>query len=109
VEKFNLDQGERQFFKTVYNAAFANPFSELREKLDQKIAGLFPSATRRESKDQCVMEVDRRLKNLEIENKGNLNGYMGRDKDILRVVHLFDIFHKFRDKFDQLINETKRL
>lgn len=105
VEKIKLDKVERQFFKTVYNAAFANPFSELRERLDQKIAGLFPSATRRESKDKCVREVDRRLKILETENKENFNKYQDSDKEILRVVYLFDIFHKFRDQFDQLIKD----
>ncbi len=63
MKKAVLTQTERQFFKTVHNAAFANPFSELRERLDQKIAGLFPSAARRESKDMSVQEVDRQLKN----------------------------------------------
>ncbi len=105
MKKINLDLKERQFFRTVHNAAFANPFSELRERLDQKIAGLFPSATRRESKDKCVREVDRRLKKLETDNKGNINDYQDGDKDILRVVYLFDIFHKFRDQFDQLIKD----
>ncbi|MCP3940304.1 MAG: AAA domain-containing protein [Desulfobacteraceae bacterium] len=105
MRKIQLDQKERQFFKTVHNAAFANPFSELREKLDQKIAGLFPSASRRESKDKGVWEVDKRLKKLETENKANINDYQDGDKEILRVVYLFDIFHKFRDKFDQLIKE----
>jgi len=105
VKKIKLDPEEKQFFKTVYNAAFANPFSELRERLDQKIAGLFPSATRRESKDKGVREVDRRLEKLEKENKGNINNYQNEDRQILQVVYLFDIFHKFRDKFDQLIKD----
>jgi DNA-binding NtrC family response regulator len=96
---------ERQFFKNVYNAAFANPFSALREKLDRKIAGLFPSAPRRESKDKGVMEVDLRLRKLEGENRANINDYQEGDQDILRVVYLFDFFHKFKDNFDQLIKE----
>lgn len=105
MKKFKLDQEEKYFFKAVYDAAFANPFSDLRERLDQKIAGLFPSVPRRESKDKCVQEVDQRLKKLEAENKGNINDYQNEDQKILRVVYLFDIFHKFRDKFDQLIKE----
>lgn len=105
MKQLKLATEERHFFKTVYNAAFANPFSSLRERLDQRIAGLFPSASRRESKDMCVREIDLRLKNLELENKGNINAYQDRDKELLRVVYLFDIFHKFRDQFDQLIKE----
>lgn len=105
MKQLKLATEERHFFKTVYNAAFANPFSSLRERLDQRIAGLFPSASRRESKDMCVREIDLRLKNLEQENKGNINAYQERDRELLRVVYLFDIFHKFRDRFDQHIKE----
>ncbi len=105
MKKAVLTQQERHFFKTVYNAAFANPFSKLRERLDQKIAGLFPSATRRESKDMCVFEVDRQLRRLTRQNRENINHYTGEDREILRVVYLFDIFHKFRDRFDQLIQD----
>jgi hypothetical protein len=105
MKNAELTKTERHFFKTVYNAAFANPFSELRERLDQKIAGLFPSAARRESKDMCVSEVDRQLKKLDRQNRGNINQYTGEDQEVLRVVYLFDIFHKFRDRFDQLIQD----
>lgn len=96
---------EKKFFKTVYNAAFANPFSRTRERLDQKIAGLFPSATRREVKDMCVKEVDLRIRKLEKADKGRINLYQADDQELLRVVYLFDIFHKFRDRFDQLIKD----
>jgi len=105
VKKASLSTEELTFFKTVYNAAFANPFSKLREKLDIKIAGLFPSATRRESIDQCVEEVDRRIQKLEKESRANINAYHGQDKDIISIVFLFDIFHRFRDDFDQLIKD----
>ncbi len=103
LKKATLSSEEHHFFRTVYNAAFANPFSELREKLDLKIAGLFPSASRRESIDQCIKEVDRRIKGLEVQGRADINAYHGQDKEIITIVFLFDIFHKFRDDFDQLI------
>lgn len=87
----------------VYHAAFANPFSDLREKLDLRIAGLFPSVSRRESINRCIEEVRKRIKHLEDEGRGNINAFRGQDKAIIKIVFLFDIFHKFRDKFDQLI------
>lgn len=105
VKHATLTPEERQFFKTVYNAAFANPFSELRERLDQLIAGLFPDADRRESKDMCMEAVDRHLRQLEKEGRGNIKQYPESDREILRIVYLFDIFHKFRDRFDDLIRE----
>jgi two-component system, NtrC family, response regulator HydG len=103
LPKKKLNNEERRFFKTVYHAAFANPFSTLRKRLDLKIAGLFPSATSRESTDQCIQEIDSRIKQLEAQDIANLNSFSGRDREIMRFVFLFDIFHKFRDNFDQLI------
>lgn len=100
-----LDPEELNFFQTVYNAAFANPFSELRKKLDQKIAGLFPSVSRRQSIDQCIKEVDQRIKDLDRQGRGNVNSYHGRQRHIIQIVFLFDIFHKFRADFDQLIKD----
>lgn len=105
MKKTLLTADEHHFFKTVYDAAFANPFSDLREKLDIKIAGLFPSATRRESKDLCIREVDRRIKSLEQEGRANLNAFHGQEREMITIVFLFDIFHKFRDDFDHLIKE----
>ncbi|MCP3901058.1 MAG: sigma-54-dependent Fis family transcriptional regulator, partial [Desulfobacteraceae bacterium] len=98
-----LNPEERRFFKTVYHAAFANPFSMLREKLDLKIAGLFPSASRRESTNKCIQEIDSRIKQLEAEGTAQVSSFAGRDQAIMKIVFLFDIFHKFRDDFDQLI------
>ncbi|MCG8638803.1 MAG: sigma 54-interacting transcriptional regulator [Desulfobacterales bacterium] len=100
-----LSSEEHHFFQTVYNAAFANPFSELREKLDLKIAGLFPKASRRESIDQCILEIDRRIKALERQGRADITAYQGRDRDLVTIVFLFDIFHKFRDDFDRLIKD----
>ncbi|MBC2702983.1 sigma 54-interacting transcriptional regulator [Desulfobacula sp.] len=105
MKKATLNSEERHFFRTVYNAAFANPFSDLRETLDLKIAGLFPSASRRESIDQCTKEVDRRIKELDSQGRANINAFHDQDKETITIVFLFDIFYKFRDDFDQLIKD----
>lgn len=105
MKKAELNTEERRFFRTVYNAAFANPFSDLREKLDIKIAGLFPSVTRRESKDLCIQEVDRRIRKLEEQGRADINAFHGQDREIISIVFLFDTFHKFRTDFDQLIKD----
>jgi len=105
LKKTKLNSRERHFFSTVYNAAFANPFSDLREKLDVKIAGLFPSASRRESKDLCIKEVDQKIKDLEKQGCTSINDFHGQDKKIITIVYMFDIFHKFRDDFDLLIKD----
>lgn len=103
-----LTPDERRFFKAVYHASFANPFGELREKLDRKIAGLFRLASRKESSDKCIEEVEARIRRLESEGRGSVSAFSGKDKEIMRVVFLFDIFHKFRERFDKLIMEQIR-
>jgi DNA-binding NtrC family response regulator len=103
LDKKKLNPEERKFFKTVYHAAFANPFSILREKLDLIIAGLFPSASRRDSTDRCIQEIDSRIKQLEFEGTAHIDCFSGRDQAIMKIVFLFDFFHKYRDDFDQLI------
>ena len=105
IKPRKLNSEERRFFKTVYHAAFANPFGDLREKLDRTIAGLFPSVSRRESADRCIEEIDIRIKQLEKEGRATLDAFRGQDQNLIRVVFLFDIFHKFRDQFDHLIME----
>ncbi len=105
LKQKKLNPEERRFFKTVYQAAFANPFGELREALDRKIAGLFPDVPRRQSADRCIEEVDVRVQRLEAEGRGTIQAFGGRDREIVQVVFLFDMFHKFRDHFDQLIME----
>jgi len=122
MRKTPLTTDERRFFKTVYHASFANPFGELREKLDRKIAGLVALASSRENQitsrpitsrenlfsrkeisDRSIQEVDLRIQELEKQDRGTINSFTSQDKEIMRVVFLFDIFHKFRDRFDTLI------
>ncbi len=103
MNKKKLNQEERRFFKTVYHAAFANPFSALRKQLDIKVAGLFPSASRRESTTRCIQEIDSRIKQLEVQERATIDSFHGRDQAIMKIVFLFDVFHKFRDDFDKLI------
>ena len=105
LKKVKLTSKERYFFKTVYNAAFANPFSDLRQRLDLKIAGLFSTVSQREGKNLCIKEVESRIKKLEDKGRADINLFDGQDRKIIKVVYLFNVFHKFRDNFDQLIKE----
>ncbi|MBI9088009.1 MAG: sigma-54-dependent Fis family transcriptional regulator [Desulfobacterium sp.] len=103
MKKERLSSEERGFFRMVYHAAFANPFSELREKLDRKIAGHFPGLSKSESGDRYIREIDMRIRRLEKEGRGHLDSFSGQDRSIIKIVFLFDLFYKFRDRFDRLI------
>lgn len=49
--------------------------------------------------------VNRHLQVLEQENRTDIRLYSQEDQDLLRVAYLFEIFHKYREKFDQHIKD----
>ena len=103
-----LTSEERRFFKTVYHAAFANPFGELRRKLDRTIAGRLSSMSRRGNAQDYLQEIDCRVRRLEKEGRATLDAFSDQDRKWMRVAFLFDIFHKYRERFDDLIMEQIR-
>ncbi|PIE61527.1 MAG: Fis family transcriptional regulator [Desulfobacterales bacterium] len=105
TQPLRLSSEERHFFRTVHNAAFANPFSRLRERLDKRIASFFPFISGKESKDMVYQEVNRRLTLLEKTHNSHIDAYIKEDRELIQVVYFFDIFHTFRGQFDQHIKE----
>jgi len=98
-----LTPGDREFFMQVARAAFANPFSPTRLELDRQIAGAPPITSRDDLIEQVVARVGERLAGMAAERKTDLRLYAGEDRDILRIVFLFDVFHRFRNGFDAFI------
>src|SRR6266566_9244613 len=97
--KFGLS--EREFWRWVSGAAFANPFSARRLELDLKIAGRFKDeAERAEFLRRAVSE---RVQKLESQGRADLRSYAGQERELMRNVFLFEVFHRFYDKLDQLI------
>jgi len=103
--KERLSGEERAFFTMVYHAAFANPFSDLRERLDMKIASHFPGVERGVTGGRYIREITRRIEELDREGRGHLDPFKGRDRAILKTVFLFDVFYRYRERFDRLIEE----
>ena len=104
-KKEKLTVEERSFFRMVYHAAFANPFSELREKLDLKIASHFPGLDKTATGDRYIQEITRCLQRLDREGRGHLDSFRGQDRTIIKTVFLFDVFYKYRERFDRLIKQ----
>lgn len=109
MKKERLSAEERAFFTMVYQAAFANPFGELRERLDKKIASHFPGVERGAAGDRYIREITRRVEDLDGEGRGQLFSFKGRDRTIIKTVFLFDVFYKYRGKFDRLIEQQMDL
>jgi len=106
--KSSLPSSEREFLRLVSHAAFANPFSEDRRKLDLAIAGLSRGASEEEILIAALARIRGSLERIEAGGKTTLNAYPEADRTLLRHAHLFDLFHRFADEFDRLIQSQIR-
>ena len=95
---------EREFFTTVANTAFANPFSRERMELDQRITGITRTDLTREEMVQLVtVKVAERLRTLEESGRANITLYEGEERRTVGVVFLFTVYHRFRAELDAFI------
>jgi len=100
-----LTAAVKDFFFLVNRAGFINQFSDERRELELKIAGLPPTATRRQRTEKVFSEISNRITRLETEGAADINAYTGEDRNIMEKVFLYELFYRYKDKFDQLIHE----
>jgi hypothetical protein len=100
----SLTPDEREFFRTVATAAFANPFSEERLELDRKITGFSRKNLPREEMIRIVsLKVAERLEVLGRRGKADLRLYRGEERRMVGMTFLFNVYHRYRNDFDALI------
>ena len=100
-----LTSSERHFFSLVHQAVYANPFSDQRNRVDLEIAGLFPGTTDEQGFDETIAQVRRHIDRLENEGRATIGLYGKKDRELLISSFLFDLFHRFTDRFDRLIGD----
>lgn len=98
-----LTSSERHFFSLVHQAVYANPFSDRRNRVDLEIAGLFPGAADDRGFEETTAQVRSHIDRLEDEGRAIITRYDDHDRELLTSSFLFDLFHRFTDRFDQLI------
>jgi len=98
-----LSATDREFFATVARAAFTNPFSQERVEFDRQIAGAAQAVSRDELVTRTIARVEERVRSLMAGGKADLRRYGGEDREIVRTVVLFDVYHRFRFEFDAFI------
>ena len=104
--KTKIHPQDREFWQWVSSAAFANPFSEERYELDLKIAGEFKNEAERAQ--FLTRAVSDRVRKLESQGHATLRCYAGGEREVMRNVFLFEVFHHFYKKLDQVIvDQTK--
>lgn len=98
-----LTPAERDFFKTVAQAAFTNPFSPARCELDRKIAGTDAAISWDALVEMAIARIIERLAALRSAGRDDLSHYGADDRELLTTAFLFDIYHRYRQTFDDFI------
>lgn len=99
----HLQPADREFFKTVAQAAFTNPFSQARIDLDRTIAGTDAAMPWDDLVELATSRIRECLSVLRKSGRDDLRRYGGEDRELLRTVFLFDIYHRYRSRFDDFI------
>jgi len=102
ANKETLKAEDRQFFQTVSDAAFSNPFSAERTERDQQLAGTQGVAGGALLK-AAIASVAERVSVLERAGKASLALYSGEDREGLAFGLLFFQYHSHLAAFDDLI------
>jgi len=102
---YRLDPDEREYFSLVNRAVLSNPFSAERDRIDQEIAGRLPGNDRIEQIDAAIREVSSRLELLRQKGRLDVSRYAGADRLALERSLAFDVFYRYVDDLDQLIED----
>jgi DNA-binding NtrC family response regulator len=103
MAKIQLNSEEKEFLDQVCRAAFTNPFSEERAEIDIRLSGLSPAASESVRIHKVVGKVNNWFYDFEKKGKDNVTYFSGEDRELLEKAVLFEVFYRFKDKFDQLI------
>lgn len=98
-----LNPADKEFFKTVAQAAFANPFSPIRVDLDRKLAGTDAAMAWDDLVEVAIARIMERLAALKRAGRAELKRYGTEDRELLQTAFLFDIYHRYRQTFDDFI------
>ncbi len=98
-----LSTTDRAFFTLVSRAVFANPFGPERAELDRKITGRKMTAPRHIVLPEVVRKVTAQLEKLESGGLSEIRHFKQSDRDSIKFVFLFEVYHHFMHQFDQLI------
>ncbi len=96
--KTAISTADREFFQWVAGAAFANPFSDRRLELDRKIAGQFRNEDERA--EFLRRSVSDRITKLQSQGLADLRRFSGEDRELMRDVFLFEVYHHFFESLD---------
>jgi len=98
-----LSPAEREFFEVVAQAVFTNPFSDERAEIDRRLMGDRNDGTYEERSQQVAERVNGRIRELEHAGRADIRCYRDGDRETVYYAFLFEVYHRLKDAFDQLI------
>lgn len=96
---------ERHFFKKIQQAITSNPFSRDRLSVDLELTGLVATSPTDEILKGLVDKVGKIITRFLERTKGNLSSLATEERQLLEFGMLFQVFHLYCDKYDNLIRE----
>jgi len=102
-----LSADDRQFFTAVAGIIFTNPFDDVGADIRVLLAGSARTAAGSETHPfgDIVPAVEERLAKLAAAGIVTPKNVAARDRELLRYVLLFRVYHQYADDFDKLIAE----
>lgn len=100
-----LTMAERELFTAIRRASLANPFSPEREALDRRIAAAPPGLGRDELYRRVAASVATALASLTAAGRADQRTYSGDDRELLRSLGLFAVYHRYCSAFDAFIRQ----
>jgi hypothetical protein len=97
-----MESTERDFFRTIREAIFSNPFGERRVALDRMATGMAKNTSLEEMLARLVEKVGGMVEAVESRRPQSL---VTEDVELLNYAKLFHTFHLFCDDYDRHIQE----
>lgn len=108
ASKVTVDAADRDFWEVIARAAFSNPFSEERVELDRRIIGPVMDPYSPAHAERIRQVVSERVRRLATAGLADVRRYVGTERGVMRAVFLFEVFHEFCLRFDELVQEQLR-
>jgi len=105
TQKASLSATDRAFFHLVNEVAFVNPFSDEREELDRRLAGISGGISAAEVAELAVAKVLKKVAELEAKGKADHRLFSTDDGKLVRNALLFYVYYRHFEDFDRLISE----
>jgi len=100
-----LTEDERDFFRLVTAAAFTNPFSRERKRLDRRISGVKDPGLGKDEHNRIVnRKIVEQIGQLERAGKANICWYEGEDRRIVEMALLLGLWSRFGNDIDVFID-----